>query len=83
MIGLLLLSIFSAASWGGSGLGEGGMSGLFLTQVIGILATLGWCVVASYVLLKVINNFVPLRVSTEEEQEGLDLILHEESGYTL
>lgn len=83
MIGLLLLSIFSAVSWGGAGLGEGGMSGLFTIQIIGILATLGWCVVGSYVLLRVINIFLPLRVSAEEEEEGLDLVLHEESGYTL
>jgi Amt family ammonium transporter len=83
MIGLLLLSIFSAVSWGGAGLGEGGMSGLFTIQIIGILATLGWCVVGSYVLLRVISIFLPLRVSAEEEEEGLDLVLHEESGYTL
>jgi Amt family ammonium transporter len=59
------------------------MSGLFVTQLIGILATLTWCVVASYVLLRVIDIFLPLRVSAEEEEEGLDLVLHEESGYSL
>jgi Amt family ammonium transporter len=83
MIGLLLTSVFSAVSWGGVGLDEGGMSGLFVTQLIGILATLTWCVVASYVLLRVIDIVLPLRVSVEEEEEGLDLVLHEESGYTL
>tara|TARA_Y100000389_G_C17468000_1_gene527475 strand:- start:5481 stop:6809 length:1329 start_codon:yes stop_codon:yes gene_type:complete len=83
MIGLVLLSIFSAKSLGGTGLGEGGILGLFTTQIIGIFSTLLWCVIASYILLKLINIFLPLRVSLEEEEEGLDLALHEESGYTL
>ena len=83
MIGLLLTAVFSAAAFGGVGLDEGGVSGQFVIQVVGILATLVWCVVASFVLLKVIDMIVPLRVSAEEETEGLDLVLHEESGYNL
>ncbi len=83
MIGLLLTAVFSAAAFGGVGLDEGGVSGQFVAQVVGILATLVWCVVASFVLLKVIDMIVPLRVSAEEETEGLDLVLHEESGYNL
>jgi Amt family ammonium transporter len=39
--------------------------------------------VASVVLLKLIGSFTPLRVSPEEENEGLDLVLHEERGYNL
>ena len=83
MIGLLLTAIFSAASWGGVGLDDGGMGGQFMTQLIGIVATLAWCGVGSFALLKVIDMIVPLRVSAEEETEGLDLVLHEESGYNL
>ena len=83
MIGLLLLSVFSAEDFGGIGLDEGGMSELFITQLIGIISTLVWCVIASFVLLKLINIFIPLRISSEEEEEGLDIALHEESGYTL
>ena len=52
-------------------------------QFVGIAATAIWCGVASFVLLKIIDLVVPLRVSAEEETEGLDLILHEESGYNL
>jgi Amt family ammonium transporter len=59
------------------------MGGQFMIQLIGILATLVWCCVGSFALLKVINLIVPLRVSAEEETEGLDLVLHEESGYNL
>ena len=41
------------------------------------------CAAVSFVLLKVVNTIVPLRVSDEEETEGLDLVLHEERGYNL
>ncbi len=83
IIGLLLTAVFSAAAFGGVGLDEGGIGGQFMTQVIGIVATLAWCGGATFVLLKVIDMIVPLRVSAEEEIEGLDLVLHEESGYNL
>ena len=83
IIGLLLTAVFSAAAFGGVGLDEGGIGGQFVTQIIGIVATLAWCGGATFVLLKVIDMIVPLRVSAEEETEGLDLVLHEESGYNL
>ncbi len=83
MIGLLLTAVFSAAAFGGVGLDEGGIGGQSVTQIIGIVATLAWCGGATFVLLKVIDMIVPLRVSAEEETEGLDLVLHEESGYNL
>ena len=84
IIGLLLTGIFSATSWGGVGLDEGvGMGGHVWIQLIGILATGAWCAVASVILLKIVGAIVPLRVSAEEENEGLDLVLHEESGYNL
>jgi Amt family ammonium transporter len=35
------------------------------------------------VILKVVNAFAPLRVSAEQENEGLDLVLHDERGYSL
>ncbi len=84
MIGLLLTAVFSAARFGGLGLDEGtGIGGQFVVQVLGIAATFIWCAVVSYGLLKAINAIVPLRVSEEEETEGLDIVLHEERGYNL
>ncbi|MEE8248858.1 MAG: ammonia channel protein, partial [Gammaproteobacteria bacterium] len=82
MIGLLLTAVFSAAAFGGVGL-DNGIGGQFVVQVIGIVATLAWCGGATFVLLKVIDMIVPLRVSADDETEGLDLVLHEESGYNL
>ena len=82
MIGLLLTAIFSAASLGGLGL-DTGMGAQFGVQVVGIAATFVWCAAVSYGLLKAINVIVPLRVSDDEETEGLDIVLHEERGYNL
>jgi len=84
IIGLLLTAVFSATSLGGLGLAEGASIGSqFGVQLLGILATAAWCGAASLVLLKLIAIVVPLRVSAEEETEGLDLVLHEERGYNL
>ena len=81
--GLLLTAIFSSAA-GGLGLDDGAtvMSQLGV-QAIGALATAVYCGIVTYVLLKLIGLVTPLRVSREEEQEGLDLVLHEERGYIL
>ncbi|MFL2546385.1 MAG: ammonium transporter [Candidatus Rariloculaceae bacterium] len=84
IIGLLLTGVFSATSWGGVGLDEGvGMGGHIWIQFVGIIATAAWCAIASVILLKLVGAMVPLRVSAEDENEGLDLVLHEESGYNL
>ena len=84
MIGLLLTAVFSAASLGGLGLDDGvSIGGQLGVQVLGIVATAVWCAAASLVLLKLIAAVVPLRVASEEETEGLDLVLHEERGYNL
>ena len=82
MIGLLLTAFFSAAGLGGLGL-DMGMGAQFGVQVVGIAATFVWCAAVSYGLLKAINAIVPLRVSDDEETEGLDIVLHEERGYNL
>jgi Amt family ammonium transporter len=81
--GLLLTAIFSSAA-GGLGLDDGAtvMSQLGV-QAIGALATAVYCGIVTYVVLKLIGLVTPLRVSREQEQEGLDLVLHEERGYIL
>ena len=42
-----------------------------------------WSGVATFVILKLVNLVSPLRASAENENEGLDLVLHGESGYSL
>jgi len=82
MIGLLLLAIFSAERFDGLGL-DGTILDQLGIQIIGLLAVIVWTAIASFVLLKVVNVISPLRVSDDEETEGLDLVSHEERGYNL
>ena len=52
---------------------------LLLTQLYGIVATLVWSLGVTFVLLKVVSAFVPLRVSLQQELEGLDISQHGEA----
>jgi Amt family ammonium transporter len=86
-MGLLLTAVFASDGLGafsGLGLAEGqSVGGQLVVQAVGALATLGWCAVVTFVLLKIVSALVGLRVTGEEETEGLDLVLHEERGYNL
>jgi len=81
MLGLLLTAVF-AASLDGLGL-ETSMGAQFVTQLIGIIAVTIWCAVLSFIILKLVDKIIGLRVNEDEETEGLDLVLHNERGYTL
>ena len=81
MLGLLLTAVF-AASLDGLGL-ETSMGAQFVTQLIGIIAVTIWCAVLSFIILKLVDKIIGLRVNADEETEGLDLVLHNERGYTL
>ena len=79
MTGILLAGVFATASIGGtSGLIEGNPQQL-LIQLYGIAVTLVWSGGVTYVLLKLVSAFVPLRVSREHELEGLDISQHGEA----
>ncbi len=52
-------------------------------QATGVVATIIWCGVLSWLILKVVDMMVGVRVSSEEELEGLDITMHEETGYNL
>ena len=52
-------------------------------QVIGVLATAIYTAIVSFILFKVVDAILGLRVSEEEETEGLDLNQHNERGYAL
>ena len=82
-LGLLLCAVFDNANLGGAGYAEGMNLGSQLgVQAIGLLATFAWTAVATWVILKVVGLITPLRVSEEDEIEGLDLTQHEERGYS-
>jgi Amt family ammonium transporter len=82
ILGTFLTGVFAAEAFGGLGL-EVSIGEQLLTQSIGIVATAAWCGIISFVLLKGLDAVIGLRVSNEEETEGLDLVLHDERGYNL
>jgi Amt family ammonium transporter len=56
---------------------------LLVAQVVSVLVVAAYSFFGSYLLLKIINVFSPLRVSEEEEEQGLDLTQHGEEAYDL
>ena len=80
-VGAILTGVFAVEAIGGegkSGLIEGN-AGQVLTQLIGCVATIVWCAVATFIILKVIDVIMGLRVPEEVEVEGLDINLHGET----
>ena len=79
IVGAILTGVFASKTVGETaGLLEGN-AGQVLTQIWGIAGTIVWSGIASYVLLKIIDIAVGLRVDEETEVSGLDLALHGES----
>ncbi|MFQ6021464.1 MAG: ammonium transporter [Acidiferrobacterales bacterium] len=81
VIGTLLTGVFVGVL-GGAGLAEGVAMGRQVgIQFVGVIATITWCAVASLIIFKLLDITIGLRVSEEQETEGLDLALHDEKGY--
>jgi len=84
IMGTTLTGVFAATALGGVGYAQGrGMASQVGVQVIGVLVTLAWSGVLTWILLKVCDALAGMRVAQEEETEGLDTVLHNEKGYNL
>ena len=87
MLGTLLAGIFASDQLGvfsGQGYNEGmNMASQVGVQITGIIATFAYTAVITYLLLKLIDNLLVLRVGEEDEIRGLDLVEHDERGYDL
>jgi ammonium transporter, Amt family len=78
-VGAILTGVFISGTFGGVGLDDGVSIGSQVwIQFLGTLATIIWSGVASFVILKVIDATIGLRVTKEIEIEGLDINLHGE-----
>jgi Amt family ammonium transporter len=83
-IGTLLTGVFAAASLGGVGYPEGmTMEKQVMVQLTGILAVGAWSGIVTWVLLKLSDAITGMRVTGDEETEGLDTVEHNEKGYNL
>lgn len=82
IVGALLTGIFAASTFGGSkvDLNIGSQLGI---QFMGVAITVVYCAIATFIILKVVDVLVGLRVNEEQETEGLDLSQHNERGYNL
>ena len=81
ILGTTLTGIFVAESWGGAGLGGVSMSSQVMIQIIGVVTTIIWCGVFTYIILKVVDNVTGLRLNEDDEETGIDLTQHGEAGY--
>jgi Amt family ammonium transporter len=81
--GTLLTGVFAAVSMGGSGFTvQKTMMAQLGVQALGIGVTMLWCGLVTWLLLKVLDITLGLRVSEEQESEGLDLAEHGERSYS-
>jgi Amt family ammonium transporter len=88
ILGTLLAGIFCSTQLGifsGNGFSEGisSIGGQLMVQATGVVSTLVYTAVVTFILLKLVGALVGLRVDGDEETQGLDLVLHDERGYDL
>jgi Amt family ammonium transporter len=87
VLGTLAAGVFASSGLGifsGQGLREGvSIASQLATQACGVVSVALYTAVVTWALLKLIGMITPLRVSIEEETEGLDVVLHNERGYDL
>ena len=80
--GSLLTGVFAASSLGGLGLAEGvSIMDQVRVQALAIVVTISWSALFSYLILKLLDKLIGLRVTSDQEVQGLDQVLHEETGY--
>ncbi len=82
IIGALLTGVFASAKFGGVNADLNIGSQVWI-QFEGVMFTVVYCAVLTFIILKVIDAVIGLRVSEDEETEGLDLSQHDERGYNL
>jgi Amt family ammonium transporter len=84
IIGAILTGVFAAKSLGGSGLADGiSIAMQVWIQTKGVIVTVVYTAIVSFIILKIVDLIIGLRVETEQEIEGLDMALHDERGYII
>ena len=84
ILGILLTGIFADKAFGGVGLPDGvGIAAAVGLQALAAVLTVVWAGLATFVIVKLVAVTVGLRVTGDEELQGLDIAAHGESGYDL
>jgi Amt family ammonium transporter len=81
IVGSIGTGIFVSPALGGIGIDGYSMGGQVWIQLVAVVITIVWCGVVSFILYKLVDMLVGLRVTTESEREGLDLADHGERAY--
>ena len=82
IVGSLLTGVFAASSLGGLGLADGvSIIDQVGVQALAIVVTALWSGGLSFVILKLLDMWLGIRVTSDEEVQGLDIVSHEETGY--
>ena len=81
-VGAILTGIFTASAFGGSGL-DNGIGAQLGLQFVGAGVTIVYSGVLTFIIIKVLDGVIGLRVSPDEEAQGLDIALHDERGFNL
>jgi Amt family ammonium transporter len=82
IVGAILTGVFAAPALGGFGTVED-IGGQVWIQIVGVLVTVVYTGIVTFVILKVLDLVMGLRVNEESETVGLDLSEHNERGYNL
>lgn len=83
ILGSILVGVFAVKSINGiDGLIAGNVHQFFI-QIAGVLIISVYAFVVTYIILKVVNKFLPVRVTEDEETKGLDISIHNEEAYHL
>ena len=82
IIGAILTGVCASTEWGGSGI-DGTISSQVMIQTKSVLFTIIYTGVLTTIILKILDAFMGLRVTEEEEVGGLDVNSHNERGYII
>ena len=84
ILGTTLTGVFAASALGGVGYAEGrSMATQVGVQLLDVAVTVIWSAVLTWIILKLSDALLGMRVVQEHETEGLDTVLHGEKGYNL
>jgi ammonium transporter, Amt family len=84
ILGSLLLAVFMSVDFGGTGYAEGvGMVDQLTSQLVAITVVAGWSAIATLIIGLAISFILPMRVSADEEREGLDIASHGERAWDM
>ena len=82
IVGALLTGVFTAPWLGGTGAEDFSIASQVVIQAKGVIITILWSGVVSLIAYKLVDMMLGLRVTDEEEREGLDIVSHGESAYS-